>query len=54
MSQQHQRDVMWKYYAKLRSCSRGTGESRPLDDAPGDHLTDGSRSVGPSDGGKSL
>ena len=54
IAQEHQRDVGWKYYAKLRCCSRRYGESWPLDNALGDQLTDGSRSVGPTNGGKSL
>ena len=54
MSQEHQRDVRWKYHAKLRSCGRRHGESWPLDDALGDQLTDGSRSLGPANGGKGL
>ena len=54
MPQEHQRDIRRKYHAKLRSCGRRHGESRPLDDALGDQLTDGSTSLGPANGGKGL
>ena len=54
MSQEHQCDVGRKYHAKLRSRGRRYGEGRPLDDALGDHLTDGSSSLGSADDGKGL
>ena len=54
MTQEHQRDVGGKYYAKRRCSSRRYCESWPLDDALGDQMTDGSRSVGPTNAGKGL
>ena len=50
MSKEPQRDLGRKDHAKPQSRGRRQSESRPLDDAPGDHPADRSCSVDPANG----